>query len=222
MKFAVSVVLWLSLCPTGAGLGFGSLKVSGHEGVPLPGAKETAEQTGQVQKKPLTNADIISMVKAGLAESTIVLDIQLSSTDFDTSPPELISLKSHGVPQKVLDAMLTAGSAKPIPPPAPPEHPQAINTKGSPPDFHKIRKVYLEMEWAMDDDARPRDIRAIEKHTCLRVVDTPEAADAILNWTVPGFTGASLVLLNKDRQPLWGRSGMTPPLKALKQVVGCP
>jgi hypothetical protein len=69
-------------------------------------------QTQKSEKKPLTNADVVSMVKAGLSESTIALAIQKSATDFDTSPQELISLKNQGVPQKVLDAMLTAGTEK--------------------------------------------------------------------------------------------------------------
>ena|SRR6516162_6614911 len=53
------------------------------------------------ETKPLTNADVVSMVKAGLAESTILLAIQRGPTDFDTSPQALVSLKSEGVTQKV-------------------------------------------------------------------------------------------------------------------------
>ena len=60
-----------------------------------------------VQTKPLTNADVVGMVKAGLEESTIVLAIQRGATGFDTAPQTLISLKNQGVPKKVLDAMLT-------------------------------------------------------------------------------------------------------------------
>jgi hypothetical protein len=99
---------------------------------------------------------------------------------------------------------------------------ESVKVKSSPPDLRTIRKVYLETEWAIDDNARPRDIKAIEKHTCLQVVETPGAADAILNWTMLGFTGATLELQSKDGQTLWSRSGLTPPLKALKQAVGCP
>jgi hypothetical protein len=59
----------------------------------------------------MTNADVVSMVKAGLAETTIILAVQHSPTNFDTSPQELIRLKNAGVGQKVLDAMLTASSS---------------------------------------------------------------------------------------------------------------
>lgn len=61
------------------------------------------------QKKTLTNADVIAMVKAGLPENTVVLAIQQGPTEFDTSPQALIQLKNQGVSPKVLDAMLQAG-----------------------------------------------------------------------------------------------------------------
>jgi hypothetical protein len=37
----------------------------------------------QRNQKPLTNADIVDMVKAGLAEDTIVLTIERSASDFE-------------------------------------------------------------------------------------------------------------------------------------------
>src|SRR2546426_414283 len=38
------------------------------------------------QKKPLTNADVLQMVKAGLAEAVIVAAIQSNPANYDTSP----------------------------------------------------------------------------------------------------------------------------------------
>src|SRR5271156_2789516 len=64
-------------------------------------------------QKPLTNADIINMTGQGFDAALIVKDIQSSSTDFDTSPQALISLKNAGVDKSVLEAMLAAQSAKP-------------------------------------------------------------------------------------------------------------
>ncbi len=242
MRLMVSVLLLLSLSPSGTGQarGLGGLKASLQAGVPLLSAKEEPEQSGQVQKdqkKPLTNDDVISMVKAGLAESTIILSIQHSSTVFDTSPRTLISLQRQGVPQKVLDAMITAESEKSSPPsapaaptpanpasapPAPGSSAKSAETKSSAPDLHKIRKILLEMDWAEDDSARPRETVAIEKHTCLRVVDTLEAADARLNWSNQGLMGVALNLQSKDGQALWGKRGLRSPLKALNEAVGCP
>jgi hypothetical protein len=67
---------------------------------------------GQMQK-PLTNADIVNMTKQGFDPSLIVKDIQSSSTDFDTSPQELIDLKNAGVDKSVMEAMLLAQAKKP-------------------------------------------------------------------------------------------------------------
>lgn len=58
------------------------------------------------QSKAITNADVVEMVKAGLPENTIVLAIQQSQTNFDTSPQSLIQLKKQGVSQKILETML--------------------------------------------------------------------------------------------------------------------
>lgn len=65
----------------------------------------------QPEKKPLTNADVVKLVQAGLAEDTIVLAIHNSQTSFDTSPEALIDLKAKGVPAAVINAMLGAASA---------------------------------------------------------------------------------------------------------------
>ncbi len=60
--------------------------------------------------KPLTNQDVVQMVKAGLPESTILLSIKNSPADFQTAPTDLIALKKAGISQPVLDAMLTHGA----------------------------------------------------------------------------------------------------------------
>lgn len=57
-------------------------------------------------QKPITNADVIGMVKSELAESTIIAAIQASPINFDISPSGLIALKDAGVSAKVMDAML--------------------------------------------------------------------------------------------------------------------
>jgi len=73
------------------------------------------EQAMQTQKagRPFANADVICMVKAGLAESTIVLAIQQKPTDaFDTSPDVLAELKKAGVSQAIINAMLRKGALR--------------------------------------------------------------------------------------------------------------
>jgi len=65
------------------------------------------------QQKPLSNADVIKMVKSGLPESVIISSIQSSPAHFDLSPNGLISLHKAGVSQKIMDAMMAAGGSKP-------------------------------------------------------------------------------------------------------------
>lgn len=390
MRIALSVFLLFFMCPCGAGLGqeLGSLRAGVLRGDPMQGAKENTEpasQEQQAEKKPLTNDDVISMVKAGLPESTIVLAIQHSSTAFDTSPQALISLQGAGVPQAILNAMLTAGNANQAPPPAPAgqatRHPvstggngkwdvreevspdsgsqtvimsipaeqevsalagldkyprlyircqsrqtdvyihmgslpagvdaneeygvrlrldagqpsaqpweqstnhdslfapdpvelarrlavakkltiefsppgsrsfttwfdltglgggldkvanacgwsvqlesaSSTSMKSPPPPLHSIRKVIIDADWTDDDVVMAKKTAAITKHTCLQVVDTLAAADAILKWSIEGFTGGILELRSKDGQVLWSRAGgFNTPLGAMKQALGCP
>lgn len=68
---------------------------------------------GQKSQKPLSNADVIKMVKNGLPESVILSSIQSSAAHFDLSPNGLISLHKAGVSQKIMDAMMAAGGSKP-------------------------------------------------------------------------------------------------------------
>jgi hypothetical protein len=61
-------------------------------------------------KAALSNQDILSMVKVQFPDSTIIKAIQVNDTDFDLSAGALVTLKSSGVSQPVIDAMLAAGS----------------------------------------------------------------------------------------------------------------
>jgi len=218
---------------TGVSGEWGGLPASRQDGT----AKGTQEQPEQkVAKKTLTDIDVINMVNAGLADTTIVLDIQTSPTAFDTSPQALVFLQRGGVSQTVIDAMLTAAGGKPAPPattpvPAPANPAGAGSVKSEPvadakikapkPDLHKIRKVILEMDWADDETARARATLSLQKHTCLKVVDTLDTADARLSWTNQGLMGVALLLYSKDDQELWNRRGFVVPLKALREALGC-
>lgn len=63
------------------------------------------------QGKPVTNQDVIDMIKAGLPESTIVLAIQKGPCQFDTSPMALVALKKAGATDKILDTVVKPDSA---------------------------------------------------------------------------------------------------------------
>ena len=61
-------------------------------------------------KKPLTNADVVQMVKAGFDEQTVVKAIQANGTHFDVSPQALVALKNSGVSQMIIQAMLSSAT----------------------------------------------------------------------------------------------------------------
>ena len=54
----------------------------------------------------LTNADIVKLMKAGISENIILREIQMSRTDFATSPAALIELKKQGASERILGAAL--------------------------------------------------------------------------------------------------------------------
>jgi hypothetical protein len=62
------------------------------------------------QNKPMTNTDILDMVKAGLSENTIVLSVERSPANYDTSTQGLIALSKANVSNKIIDAMVKAQS----------------------------------------------------------------------------------------------------------------
>lgn len=64
------------------------------------------------QAQPLTNNDVVKMVKSGLPASVIANAIQANDTNFDVSANALIELQKASVPQTVMDAMISASSKK--------------------------------------------------------------------------------------------------------------
>ena len=64
------------------------------------------------QKSPMTNADVIKMVKSGMTDSNIASAIAASDTQFDLSSTGLQGLNEAGVSSKVIRAMLAAESRK--------------------------------------------------------------------------------------------------------------
>jgi hypothetical protein len=82
----------------------------------LPGATSLAQEV-------LTNDSVIQMVKAGLPESIVIAKIKGTATKFDLKTDSLVGLKKAGVSDKVLEAMVAAGSVTAAPTtamPAPP------------------------------------------------------------------------------------------------------
>ncbi len=63
--------------------------------------------------KPLTNADVIKMVKGGLPESVVISAIQTSPAKYDISPDALLMLQKDGVTAKEMDAILAESKKAP-------------------------------------------------------------------------------------------------------------
>src|SRR5260370_20570026 len=87
----------------------------------------------QQSQKPLTNPDVIRMVKAGVLESAIISSIQSSNCNFDLSPDALVVLHRAGVGQKILEAMMATGGGDQTSPPGaqnagPPDGPSRPKT----------------------------------------------------------------------------------------------
>jgi hypothetical protein len=64
-------------------------------------------------QEAMTNDEVISLTKAGLAPSIIIGKIRTSRPGFDLSTNSLISLKQAGVSDEVVTAMLEATSGRP-------------------------------------------------------------------------------------------------------------
>src|SRR5437868_808492 len=66
----------------------------------------------QNNTKPLTNDDVVAMVKGGLPENTVINAINAQDSNFDVSATALIKLKQQGINSKIMDAMLAAANKK--------------------------------------------------------------------------------------------------------------
>lgn len=70
-----------------------------------------AAQSGTPKEsKELTNEDIVTMVRAGLAEETILAVVRSSRGRYQLDAQDLIALKEAGVSEKILQAMLAGGN----------------------------------------------------------------------------------------------------------------
>src|SRR5262245_627495 len=74
----------------------------------LASASATAPVSAQ---EVMTNETVIQMVKAGFSEGVILAKMRSSQTKFDTRTDALIELKKAGVPEKVMQAIVSGGAA---------------------------------------------------------------------------------------------------------------
>ncbi|HVN76877.1 MAG TPA: hypothetical protein VMT19_11205 [Thermoanaerobaculaceae bacterium] len=64
-------------------------------------------------EQPLTNADIVKLVKAGVSADVIIAKIQSSETAFSTDTDSLVALANEKVPNPVIQAMMARTGAAP-------------------------------------------------------------------------------------------------------------
>jgi outer membrane lipoprotein SlyB len=69
---------------------------------------------------PMTNDDVIKMVKGGLGEATVIQAINAGEHGFDTSPDGLVRLKQGGVSDAVIQRIMARKGNAPAAPAAPP------------------------------------------------------------------------------------------------------
>src|SRR5688500_3464894 len=67
-----------------------------------------SQETDPNLSQRLTNKEIVEMVTAGLSSELIIAKIKVSRCNFDTDPTQLSELKSKGVSNEVLHAMIEA------------------------------------------------------------------------------------------------------------------
>lgn len=96
---------------------------------------------------PMTNDDVIKMVKGGLGEATVLQAIDAAEAGFDTSPDGLVKLKGGGVSDTVIQRIIARKSSAPAAPvaatqqPAPaPATPSVCRECGTVTGVHEIDK----------------------------------------------------------------------------------
>jgi len=62
------------------------------------------------QNSPLTNSDVVSMIRAGLSQEIIIAKIQTSPCAFDTSADALRQLKAQNIPDGIVLEMVKRGN----------------------------------------------------------------------------------------------------------------
>lgn len=73
------------------------------------GRKRASEEEAAAPAKPFTNEDVLSLVREGFQEETILEAIRANPCHFDTSAQALLILKNGAVGEKIIRAILTAG-----------------------------------------------------------------------------------------------------------------
>ncbi len=200
--------------------------------VGIPAQTSAAGQSPSRQSPPLssnqtviTNRDVVSMVKAGLAPEIVATKVKNSNCQCDTSPAALAELKTSGVPDNVILAMVQKTTSPLEKTTAPAEKPSGLtnirnaklspNQNGSPAhQTSRPKSIYVDAP----PDAAPIKKQILAKLQAwgeISAVNLPEQADLILELVQSGklnaFSGSgdrgSVVLKNRRTgEELWTES----------------
>src|SRR6476620_2098001 len=72
-------------------------------------------QTQSKQEGPMTNAEVMKLVKAGFKEKTVILIIASRLPNFDLTSDRMIQLKRAGVSENIIVAMLARQEGSDVP-----------------------------------------------------------------------------------------------------------
>jgi hypothetical protein len=162
----------------------------------------------QSNNAPLTNKDVIELLKMGLSPDVIVAKIKNSSSNFDTSPAALQELKTANAPEAVILAMVQAPSSTN-------QASATLSEKPAPKtgvkNLYEVRKIYIDEMGKSDDSERFRLLlREKLSDKGFTIVESPDDADAILKGTLAtqlsqGTTKAraSVYLKSQSGAALW-------------------
>jgi hypothetical protein len=98
-----------------AGLRADDESLAADDAAPLDGDEAAVVDSAAAQESApagVGNDDVLAMTGAQFAEATIIAVIAANPTRFDVSPRALVALKSAGVAENVIEAMLAAETAK--------------------------------------------------------------------------------------------------------------
>jgi hypothetical protein len=134
-------------------------------------------------QQAMNNDSIVKMVKAGLSDDLIVTTINASPGTYDTSADGIIALKTAGVSDKVVAAMVARAATPPAPPAAPPP-PPAPATPVRPPGIDDVG-VYFQDRSGAWQNLEP-EIVNFKTGGVLKSIATDGIVKGDVNGHIPG------------------------------------
>jgi hypothetical protein len=135
-----------------------------------------AQQVVTIAPRPLTNQDIVRMVKAKFDDATILKAIETRRSFFDLSVDGMLRLKDAGVSQAVIQAMLATGGERKTVSVAPASTPMAV--------------AVVPPKAALSSPTFPDEVGVYEVRKGKSITIEPE----IVNWRTGGVIKSAVTL----------------------------